>query len=924
MQDIQNKALETFSKNLAFLNKTDASLANKIAYLQNAIESGEYKENYSLEYKDGYFDVKSLHDGSFLYGENSLEISQKRADEVSYDKVNSVISMAYRNSYTEQTAKDFESFSAVNLTMTPPIEYILTEARGRGSYINKIYKFAFFGLGLGLHVKLIDEKIKAASYLFVEDNLELFYLSLFVTPYYDLNEKAKLFFCILENHDGFKRIFDDFYADLWIRNDFLKFCLFSDAYANKITLVQNQVLIRPHFAYPANFLFRKNIRISKVLSEGYKFLNVSKIYDNSPLKDKKVLLLAGGPSLNKHIKWVKQNRDKFFIVSVFMISKRLKNEGIKPDVFVHIDENEGPIQNTLQGFGDLGYFEGVKFILAGSVPLEFFTSLAKKEDIYLVEDRTSYKIGHGNLEFYSVGEAGYGLSLILGANELYLLGIDLALDAKTGKTHAEGHASSAKAVDLSKKDEVQEVGKMDENVFSVAGNRGETVPTNALFAASINAFNNYSRACLVNKQKVYNLSDGAYLEGTTPFFVDDVRFDEKNSASLQEMGAFLDSISTDEFSEEEKENIFIRKQELKKKIKVIKKFTSAKIKNKNDFYENLVEILDKLTAPANKSLVENSTIFTCYLQDISSFLGEYLNTKEADFSPAMLNKIRNKLASELRRFVASFGYFGFEYLDAHAYFKPQVCPKLEKKVFKLKNFYASSYSQSKEICFNESLKNDYEGKLLESVEILPLEDKKGIGFLANNVNVQDEEYLSYLKEVLGKVEVANLVAFYFEDHQKRIINEEFKTYEGRVEFKQIDNIGDIVNGCRIFLAQAKQDDLNICKEFYYVNTEDAPAWILDLEKLKNITLSKFEEENPHFKKFVENIDKIGIKNTQKKTLFHDIHYNHLLKKFNTKGFVVKDDMLFLDYLTNLLVHHISDTNFFKQHQKDRIKLSNML
>ncbi len=851
MEDIQTQALQTFSKNMEFLNSIDEILAQKIVYLQDAMQKGEYQSNYSLEYKDeGYFDVQNLQDGSWLYGKNSIDVSQKKSDEVTYDKVNSVISLAYRNIYTKQTAEDFEKFSAVNLTMTPPIEHVLTEAKGRGPYINKIFKFAFLGLGLGLHVNMIDEKIQAASYLLVEDNLELFYLSLFVAKYYEINKKAKLFFCILEDSDGFKRVFDDFYLDLWIRNDFLKFSLFSDAYANKITFIQNQVLIRPHFAYPANLLFRKNIRISKVLNEGYKFLNISQIYDNSPLKNKKVLFLAGGPSLNKHVKWVKLNRDKFFVVSVFMIAKRLKNEGIKPDIFVHIDENERPIKNTLMGFEDYSYFNDIKFVLSGSVPLEFFTPLAKKEDIYLVEDRTRYKIGHGNLDYYSVGEAGYALSLIFGANELYLLGLDLALDAETGSTHADGH-SSGKVADLNQKDKIQEVGTMDKNVFSVAGNRGRTVPTTPLFAASINAFNSYSRACLVNNQKVYNLSDGALLYGTIPLHVKDITFDSEFTCN-NEIGVFLNSISTSELSEQERENIFIRKQEIKKKIKLIKKFSTQKIKNKKDFYDNLVSTIQALSTPANVDLMENSTIFTCYMQDIGSFLGEYLNTKEADFSPATLNKIRNKLASEFRRFIASFGYMSFDYLNPDAYFKP-VCKELEKKVFKLENFYASNYSQVKEMCFKESLENDFDGKLLEDVELVPLEEKKGIGFLANNANIQDDKYLAYLKEILEKVQEASLVAFYFEEYQKNIIYNEFKSYESRVEFRQINGIGDVVNGCRMICANAYKE----------LNTTLFNVLHVDLS-LK-LSIKEYEAKHAnYYKPILKHCDKLGLTKEQLK------------------------------------------------------------
>lgn len=897
MENIQAKAVETFAKNMDFFSTYDEKLFQKLSILQQAIETAQYRENYALEYKDGYFDVKNLQDNSWLYGANSTKISKDIAQEINWLKTDSALSLGYRYDYTDAMVEDLGKFTSVNFSsaLIAPIEKTVSNADGRANTMKKIYKFAFLGLGLGLHISMIDERIKADSYLFVEDNLELFYLTLFVVDYKKLSENAQLFFCVMENSDGFKNSFDAFYEDMLIRNDFLKFHLFDDAYAMKIKQMQSITASKSHLAYPFHLLLRKNIYISKVLQGGYKFLNIGQIYQNSPLKDKKVLFLAAGPSLDKHIDKIKQNRQNFFIVAVFMIAKKLHDASIKPDIFLHVDENETSIQRTLSRFSSYEYFKDTLFIFSASVPIGLFSGFVKKEKIYFVEDRTRYKENFGFLDFYSVGEAGYMLCLILGANELYLLGLDLAL-GKSGQTHATGHNSSDKVIDTSTKDEVQEVASIRESVLDVKANRGGLVSTTPLFEVSIRMMNVYSSLLLNHGQKVYNLSDGAFFDGTIPFAIEEIETDHE-CCDKEELCSFLNDISQDFLTDKEKNNLHVRKQEMKKKAKIIRKFKESNIKSVDEFHTRFLKLIGELITPVNKSLIENSDIFTNYFKNTASFVGEYLNTQEAVISPKTLKQVKDVIVVTLEKLLAGFGYMEFGYLNPHKYFEPSVCKELEDRVLTASWTY-QTFSQAKEICFSEKIHANSNGKLLENIELKPLEEKSGVGFLATMVNLSDKEYMAYLERILQEVDGVDLVAFYFEEHQKAAVEDRFKEFKERVACKEVNGIDDIVNGCRVYIGNVVELKFLDSLIFYSIRDKYFDT-IYAIQFSENVYISVKEHEakhSSHYKFLSENIQKLGIhKKSSDNSLVTEVVFKHIKKELDIEDVKFDLDMSIMDF-----------------------------
>ena len=64
---------------------------------------------------------------------------------------------------------------------------------------------------------------------------------------------------------------------------------------------------------------------------------------------KTAVVLGGGPSLDRHIDWVKKNRSKLFVLAVSRISNKLLKEELKPDLVVSVDPHDISYEVSKQG-----------------------------------------------------------------------------------------------------------------------------------------------------------------------------------------------------------------------------------------------------------------------------------------------------------------------------------------------------------------------------------------------------------------------------------------------------------------------------------------------------------------------------------------------------------------------------------------------
>jgi len=206
--------------------------------------------------------------------------------------------------------------------------------------MHSIKKFIFFGAGLGTHITEIDKKIGANIYLIIEDDIELFKLSLFVTKYYELSLKSELIFSVFNSNEEFVLKANQFLNNKFYYNHYLKYFHMLNHNEEKLKEFHLRVISQSH-----NIFFYKDILTQYLVPIGYiqknfHFLNMLVSYADTSLEKKPVLMLAAGPSLQANIEWIKENQEKFIIVALSSTLNILEKESIKPDIVTHMDAFE--------------------------------------------------------------------------------------------------------------------------------------------------------------------------------------------------------------------------------------------------------------------------------------------------------------------------------------------------------------------------------------------------------------------------------------------------------------------------------------------------------------------------------------------------------------------------------------------------------
>ncbi len=659
MQNIEQKAIATFQNNLLFLSEKYPKVFKKVDILSQAIENGSYKERYALEYKDGYFDVLDTSTNQWLYGSSSLEAAKKAANEINFAKNKGVIETFYDYNFTDKAIEyaNSEDPTVSKFVLIAPVVGFAKKLLPKDSTTMKqIFKFIFFGVGLGVHLEAINDKIHSYMYLIVEDNLELFRLSLFVTDYSKIGEQSELYFAIMEDDAGLKEVFNTFYHNSFIRNNYIKYYLLYPEYREKIAQIQNSIVTQSSNTYLQDRLLLKNIKTVKSIKDGYKFFDVSKIHKDSTIKDRPIVIVAAGPSLQKNIKWLKENAPYITIVALFMTSIILYENGIKPDIIVHVDENTDPVKKTIENIKSKSFFNSSLFFLSSSVDLGLFLDITSKKNIYMFEDRTFYKFNNGKLEGYSVGEIAYALSLIFGADEIYLLGLDLALDPETKKTHSEGHLSSKSKPKLKSATSSDNV-SLRESEFYVKGNFLDRVPTTPLFNISILRVNYFTHNLKQNEQKVYNLSNGAYFENIYPKKIQDVSFKnhkEKDATFKKRLVEFYDKNSSIDFKEDELEAFLLREKDAKYKKNLIVEFSKQRYPSIEQISSAFTKMAAECILSHHKNRGELAQIYIVYLENVGGYIGDFFNTTQIENPKKNIKKFQKIITLQLLKIVDKY------------------------------------------------------------------------------------------------------------------------------------------------------------------------------------------------------------------------------------------------------------------------------
>ena len=662
MSSIEHQAFQTYTNNLLFFKQKHPKLFEKLNLLEVAIESGQYKEKYSLEYKDdSYFDVIDLSTNQYLYNQNSNDFAKKFAKRVNFKKSDATIETYYNNQFNKPAAKilDNQDICKSAHTATAPIIHYISSVIPKDSTMKKIYKHVFLGVGLGVHLPTVHDKIKSLSYFIVEDDLELFRLSLFVIDYTYIAKDSILFFSIQENEQDFQLNFKSFLENALAYNHDLKYSMFSNHYNSKIQFMLSIILSQNHLIYSYSKMLTKNIRILNILNKNFNFLNIPSLQQQASFKDKPVLVVAAGPSLDKNKEWLKQNHKRFIIITPLVTLKTFEKLNISPDIIVHIDEKEldlTKIQKILNSSFDL--IKNSLYIFAPSVSKNIIKIFDKNNIFFIQHLSALYKKDLGGLQTPSIGEYNYALSLILGAKEIYLLGLDLALDSKTGKTHSDDHHTK-RIINLDTNNTQQTNATLQKSVLKVKGNFDPFVFTTPLFNMSIFTTNTIAKA-IKKDQKVYNLSNGAYFKKTIPTHAKDVDVEKYSILDKKLLHKNIHDIfktnASNSLRIQDIQLLHDKQKKARYKKKRIRQFSSKKFKTTQEFIDKYLKLVTTLSNSSDGTIDELSKIFDLYCRYTSHYIIDLFNTIELENPKEHITNISQILIKQLYKIVDRYMY----------------------------------------------------------------------------------------------------------------------------------------------------------------------------------------------------------------------------------------------------------------------------
>ena len=207
------------------------------------------------------------------------------------------------------------------------------------------------------------------------------------------------------------------------------------------------------------------------------------------------VILAGGPSLNEALPWVRQNRDRLVVIAVSRISRTLREAGIVPHIIASVDPTvlSFEISREMLALAEapcpplfIGSYH-VTPLLAGQWPGKFVYTGP------LFPWRTPLNTDTLNYNGPTVSNYSISLCMHMGCKTIILAGVNNCFSAE-GQTHAAGSNESKVGPDL---------GQITTRIETYGGWQAET---NQSFITSIEVLKLQAKAVREKGIKIYNCS----------------------------------------------------------------------------------------------------------------------------------------------------------------------------------------------------------------------------------------------------------------------------------------------------------------------------------------------------------------------------------------------------------------------------------
>lgn len=632
---LQTALTNTFLTNLAFLSDYDKELYLRIDGLSQAINNGEYKERYFLEFikEEGEFDIFDEKENSYIYDRKPNKLIKKAksldfTSKGSFSNLNKKVFTGHKFDLDIDLENPVSLTDAVQMIFNNTSEYVDIYNDKVETYSTKKYKefnkFIIMGTLLGRHILDIHKKFKPDLYFICEENLEIFRLSLFVLDYSQfLRQGSGIIFSVMDDESHFDSKITSFLLYKAYSNYCVKFFTSDYNVSNLFDKVATAFSSNNPFAYSyISSLYNLVNNDSKLISK-YKRVNIKDI--DIELTKKPIIFVGAGPSLSEEIDWLHKNKDNFIIIAMAASLKKLINHDIIPDIITTVDSSEVDVLKQFDFENTLEYIKD-KIVLASSMTSYNILENFKQENVFTFDVMSSFYSETVFYNAYSVGEMTLSWLLSLDCKEIYLLGLDLALNQDTGETHISEHALSKKLKLDSDEFFVEKGGFLNSDTMEVAGNFLEKVYTTRVFQLSLKALNNITEVLLKEEQKLYNLSKhGAKINKAITLSTDEIKLKkiDKDIVLLKEK---LDEVTRKSLTEEDMAKLKEEEDALHEILTFVTAQKSRKIANYDEFKEYVIDLYKFYNKQVSR-LVASKRFLSIYTDTVFMYINYCLNDK---------------------------------------------------------------------------------------------------------------------------------------------------------------------------------------------------------------------------------------------------------------------------------------------------------
>jgi len=713
MGSIETKALSIYQKNISFLKEGDNKLYNRIEQLSSILENGTYDGRYHLEYleEEDEFDIFDVVTQKYLYDKKPKQFIKNALNETNFDKSSS-IDLLDKKLYnhntptpiTDDMTLKYKTLSMVANNIFEYIKVFRTSTLYKGKEFKYIDKFVFVGTLLGTHILPIDEKIKAKAYLIFEHNLELFRLSLFTTEYYKLSQNSKIIFSIMDEEVDFLNKMGDYFHTTIRSNYMVKYYCSNYNIHNYFDKIIEVSSMKNPLAFSYRRILDNFLKPALKNINNFPVINFKK--DHKLFQGKPLLYIAAGPSLDKNKQWLIENKDQFNIATIGGALKTLKKLNVKPDIVITADGDE-IIQK--QFTEDIVDFISDCVLWLSTITNQVIIDKLPKSNIILFEAMGEFKNNSIQFNGYSVGEVGLSILANLGADEIYLLGTDLAFDQETGASHTSDHQRASNFELTEDKMEFNSFMQdgtycMGDSTTIVKGNFRDKVITSLTMQKSIPSYNK-SINIILNKNpnvKIYNMSDGAYFENTIPLEASKVYLKNPKSKLLsKDILSYFKQYSESKLTVEEQRELKKSVNKIDTLIQYINNIKDIKVRTYDQLSDQRAHIINFIKNDLSKfQRYYLDRLFIYYILTVEPYLGYQFNDTNIENEAVLVKKVKKIWIKQLLDLSEEYKEVVLRYIDEENYILT------EKEKEKIRQLYTNKTSNKEEL-FN-LLKDWYE------------------------------------------------------------------------------------------------------------------------------------------------------------------------------------------------------------------------